>query len=217
MDADLPAGVRVRRPVAVVDIGMGNLQSVASALTFVGASPHLVSEPEELESFELMVLPGVGSFRTASERLGAVNLDEALVRRVESGAALLGVCLGMQLLGVESTEDGHSRGLGLVDMRVERFSEHEVGHAPIPHVGFSPVDFEPHPIMEGIPSGTDFYFVHSFRSASPIDGAWCAETRYGLSFVSAVSTGSVFGTQFHPEKSQGQGLRLLSNFLRMNQ
>ena len=94
MDADLPAGVRVKRPVAVVDIGMGNLQSVASALTFVGASPHLVSEPEELESFELMVLPGVGSFRTASERLGAVNLDEALVRRVESGAALLGVCLG---------------------------------------------------------------------------------------------------------------------------
>jgi len=159
------------------------------------------------------VLPGVGSFRTASERLDATGLGEAIVARVRGGAALLGICLGMQLLGTSSTEDGLTGGLGLLDMTVDKFGSHEVGGAPLPNIGFAPIDFDPNVLMAGISPGSDFYFVHSYRVVGSVADSWVATARYGVEFVAAVSRGSVFGTQFHPEKSQGQGLRLLANFV----
>jgi glutamine amidotransferase len=199
--------------VAIVDIRMGNVRSVDAALRFVGADPRLVSEPDELETFDFLVLPGVGSFRTASERLDATGLGEAIVARVRGGAALLGICLGMQLLGTSSTEDGLTGGLRLLDMTVDKFGSHEVGGAPLPNIGFAPIDFDPNVLMAGISPGSDFYFVHSYRVAGSVADSWVATARYGVEFVAAVSRGSVFGTQFHPEKSQGQGLRLLANFV----
>jgi len=199
--------------VAIVDIRMGNVRSVDAALRFVGADPQLVSEPDELETFDFLVLPGVGSFRTASERLDATGMGEAIVARVRGGAALLGICLGMQLLGTSSTEDGLTGGLGLLDMTVDKFGSHEVGGAPLPNIGFAPIDFDPNVLMAGISPGSDFYFVHSYRVVGSVADSWVATARYGVEFVAAVSRGSVFGTQFHPEKSQGQGLRLLANFV----
>ena len=199
--------------VAIVDIRMGNVRSVEAALRFVGADPRLVSEPDELGTFDFLVLPGVGSFRTASERLDATGLGEAIVARVRGGAALLGICLGMQLLGTSSTEDGLTGGLGLLDMTVDKFGSHEVGGAPLPNIGFAPVEFDPNVLMAGISPGSDFYFVHSYRVVGAVGDSWVATARYGVEFVAAVSRGSVFGTQFHPEKSQGQGLRLLANFV----
>ena len=200
--------------VAIVDIQMGNVRSVDAALRFVGAEPRFVTQPEELDHFNFIVLPGVGSFRMASERLEASGLAEAIVRKVRGGSRVLGICLGMQLLGTSSTEDGLTGGLGLLKMKVEKFGSNEIGDAPLPNIGFAPVEFDPFPLMDDISPGSDFYFVHSYRVVGEVSDSWVATSRYGVEFVAAVGQGSVLGTQFHPEKSQGQGLRLLANFVR---
>jgi len=199
--------------VGVVDYGMGNLRSVAGALEALGARPVISPEPAELSRCERLVLPGVGSFFAAMANLRSRGLDEVIREQVAAGKPLLGVCLGMQLLARTGTEDGDCQGLGLIDAEVRRLDERGL---PIPHIGFNEVRFEAGRADElcgALGAAADFYFVHSYRvvCADPVDVAgWCD---YGGRFAAVVRRGNVFGTQFHPEKSQSNGLKLLRGFL----
>lgn len=203
------------RTVTIVDYGMGNIWSVQSALRYLGAAPVTTSKPEEVVDAEALVLPGVGSFRRAMESLRAKGLDQAILQAVKSRSCpLLGICLGMQLLGSWGTEDGKTPGLGLVDLRVERFTPGELAGLKVPHIGFSPVEPASGSLLfRNLTEAPDFYFVHSYRMLSSGDSILVSKCRHGVDFVAAIEAGNIFGVQFHPEKSQTNGLHLLRNFL----
>ena len=196
--------------VAIIDYGMGNLRSVEKALEHVGARAEVTGDPERARAADGVILPGVGAFPRAMERIRAAGLDELIAERAASGVPILGICLGMQLIFSSSSELGGARGLGLVGGPVERL---DAGALKVPHMGWSPVDWtNDSPLREGLADGEPFYFVHSFvpRPADPADVLGTAE--HGERFACAVEQGNVFGVQFHPEKSSAAGLRLLRNF-----
>jgi len=201
--------------VAVVDYGMCNLDSVRRAFEELGAQPFVTDEPSELEHADQIVLPGVGAFPDAMRNLRARGLDDALTKQViDNGAPFLGICLGMQLIAAKGFEVAETAGLGWVDGDVVRFDA-RTGER-IPHVGWNDVEVEVDralPLFAGIPPHADFYFVHSFHLACRDRRDVLATTPYGGGFVAAVNRDNVFGVQFHPEKSQRHGLRLLRNFL----
>jgi len=194
---------------------MGNLWSVASAIRHLGAEPQITKSAKEISSAKFLILPGVGSFRRAMEAIRKNSIDQAILQSLsQSETKLLGICLGMQLLGSTSSEDGDTQGLGLVPNAVQKFTNNADTRLKIPHVGFSEVKHGANTkLFSGIPSGSCFYFVHSyFMELTPaIEGV--ATCRYGTEFVAAFEQGQVSGTQFHPEKSQSMGLNLLKNFL----
>jgi glutamine amidotransferase len=201
--------------VAVIDYGMGNLWSVLSALNYLGVNPSLSSDPTEILNADTLVLPGVGSFRIAMESLKKNQLDIAIKEAVTvKQRKILGICLGFQMLAETGTEDGISDGLGLIPGKVERFSSEELKSRKLPHIGFNHVKF---PDMSGLFAGfgasEDFYFVHSYRLLPISMLGEKAICNYGVDFLAAYQHENVFGAQFHPEKSQTNGLRMLSNFL----
>jgi len=204
-----------KKQVVVIDYGMGNLWSVASAIRHLGAEPQITKSAKEISSAKFLILPGVGSFRRAMEAIRKNSIDQAILQSLsQSETKLLGICLGMQLLGSTSSEDGDTQGLGLVPNAVQKFTNNADTRLKIPHVGFSEVKHGANTkLFSGIPSGSCFYFVHSyFMELTPaIEGV--ATCRYGTEFVAAFEQGQVSGTQFHPEKSQSMGLNLLKNFL----
>jgi glutamine amidotransferase len=198
--------------VVVIDYGMGNLFSVESALRYLGAEVTLSADPEVVESARQVILPGVGSFRLAMERLTARHLDEAIQRFVTRGDQLLGICLGMQLLGTASSEDGETAGLGIIPNRVDRFDD--LLGVKVPHVGFNSITpSTASGLFANLPLSPDFYFVHSYRLAVNGMTSPHATCEYGETFLAAFDVGNVRGTQFHPEKSQSNGLQVLQNFL----
>lgn len=200
--------------VAVVNYGMGNLGSVRHALEGMRVDVSIANDPSELGAANRIILPGVGAFGEAMARLRRAGWIEALRVQVEdAGKALLGICLGMQLLASSSEENGQFEGLGLIPGRVRRLDA--LGCTlRIPHVGWNEVRFESGaPLFEAIPQDTDFYFVHSFAFEPSERGSVCATTSYGAPLTAAVQRGLVFGTQFHPEKSSRAGRQLLQNFL----
>ena len=202
--------------VAIVDYGMCNLDSVRRALEEVGARPFVTDDPADLDAADRIVLPGVGAFPDAMHNLRSRGLDEALAKQVlHEGAPFLGVCLGMQLMAAVGEEVEPTDGLGWIDARCVRFVATEEDQR-VPHVGWNQVTpAVDSPLFRGIPSGADFYFVHSFHVACAATDDVLATTPYCGGFTSAVHRGSVHGVQFHPEKSQQWGLRLLRNFLVM--
>lgn len=195
--------------VAVIDYGMGNLHSISSALTAVGATVTLVRDGEALRAFDRAVLPGVGAFGRSMQHLEAAGLDAAVRDHVTAGRPLLGVCLGYQVLFESSDELGEHAGLGLVQGRVRRFET----DLPVPHVGWNVVRPTPHPLFEGLGEEPHAYFVHSFRSVEVPEANALARSDYDGDFVCAAAAGSAAGVQFHPEKSGPEGLRLLANYL----
>ena len=197
---------------------MGNLWSVASAIKFLGAEPVVSSDPIEIANSNCLVLPGVGSFRRAMETIKTKKYDQAIAEALtNSKTKLLGICLGMQLLGVSSNEDGQTDGLGLVPNRVIKFSSEGNPNIKIPHIGFSEVKSPKNSsLFENILDNSCFYFVHSYFMEVADYGATnnhIATANHGKEFVAAIDLGQVCGTQFHPEKSQTNGLRLIQNFL----
>lgn len=198
---------------AIVDYGMGNLDSVARAVEECGGNPVVTGDPGELSSAAHIILPGVGSFSDGMSELRGRGLDTVLAAEAGKRIPLLGICLGMQLLATTGHEGGETPGLGLIPGEVARLQATGTG-TRIPHVGWNEVrPTRPCPLFEGIAPGKDFYFVHSFhfQCREPDDEA--ARTPYCGGFTSCVQRGSVFGVQFHPEKSQKPGLALLANFL----
>lgn len=201
--------------IVVVDYGMGNLWSVLSALEFLGARPLISSNPADILKAEAILLPGVGSFRLAMKSLIEKNLGEAIKEAVQiKQRKILGICLGFQMLADFSLEDGMTPGLGLIPVPVEGFGDQELEGRKLPHIGFNQVILPNSSVLfDGFTGAEDFYFVHSYRlllKALPGKGAIC---NYGVDFLAAYEYKNVFGVQFHPEKSQTNGLRLLKNFL----
>lgn len=199
--------------VAIVDYGMGNIHSVARALDECGARAVVTSDFRDLRSAAAVVVPGVGAFAQGMAALRERELDRVLVEDVAAaGVPMIGLCLGMQLFATFGHEGEETPGLGLVPGVVRRIEPG--GDERVPHVGWNEVVVErPSQLFEGIESGRDFYFVHSYHLDCDQPEHVIATTPYGGGIVSAVRRGSVFGVQFHPEKSQRGGLRLLANFL----
>jgi glutamine amidotransferase len=199
-----------------VDYGVGNLRSVQKALERVGARAVVTSQASVLDEAQGVVLPGVGAFGDGMDQLRARHLVEPVLRQVEEHKPLLGICLGMQLLFEESEEMGTHQGLGLLPGRVARFPE---GELKVPHIGWNQLQMAgggpEMALLEGIAGGSHAYFVHSYYAAPEEPDDVLATTDYGLPFAAVVGRGRVFGAQFHPEKSQDVGLRMLENFSRL--
>jgi glutamine amidotransferase len=208
----------VENKVTIIDYGMGNLWSVASAIKFLGADPVVSHDPIEIANSNCLVLPGVGSFRRAMETIKTNKYDQAIAEALtNSKTKLLGICLGMQLLGASSTEDGVTPGLGLVPNLVTRFSSNNDIKIKIPHIGFSEVKSPKNSsLFANIPDSSCFYFVHSYFmeiANYDVTKSHVAIATHGTDFVAAIESGRICGTQFHPEKSQKSGLQLMRNFL----
>jgi len=207
--------------ITIVDYGMGNLRSVAKALEHLGASVRVTDDPAQVARAEKLVLPGVGAFDAAMEELRARRLVEPLTAAIRRGVPYLGICLGLQLL-FEASDEGSTPGLGILQGRVRRFAP--TAQLKIPHMGWNQVTRRQKaedrrqngcPVLEGIPEGSFFYFVHSYY-AEPADRSLVAlEADYGLRFAAMVWRDHLFATQFHPEKSQALGLQLLKNFIEL--
>ena len=201
--------------LTIIDYGMGNIWSVLSALRYLGGNPIVSNDPKEIARAETLFLPGVGSFRKAMNTLRENGLDHAILEAVQAkGAKILGICLGMQLMGGCGSEDGDTVGLGLIRNTVDMFTAQEVGAKKIPHVGFDLVRSKPDSrLFQGLSDAADFYFVHSYRMLPDGLSGKTATCIYGTEFLAAYEQDNIFATQFHPEKSQTNGLVLLKNFL----
>jgi glutamine amidotransferase len=197
--------------VAIIDYGVGNLRSVEKAFAATGCEASISSDESFLRSAEKLVLPGVGAFAACMRTLKERGFDRLVRERAVAGTPLLGVCVGMQMLFEESEEFGSTRGLGLLKGRVRKFGNELV----VPQVGWNRIhQRRPHALFEGIANGSFCYFVHSFYCEPGDDAVVAGETEYGRRYASVVAQGNVCGVQFHPEKSQDVGLRMLKNFSR---
>lgn len=195
--------------IAILDYGMGNLRSVEKALEHVGVIAKVTNDHAEVRAADGVILPGVGAFPRAMERVRELGLDELVYERRDAGVPILGICLGLQLLFDSTTELGGAEGLSMLSGPV---GELEADGLKVPHIGWAPVRWERESrLAEGIPSETPFYFVHSF-APRPSGDELLGTAEYGSRFACAAERDNVFGVQFHPEKSSAAGLRLLSNF-----
>jgi len=201
--------------IGIIDYGMGNLYSVSKALERMDVPYVISSEQEVLAKADSLILPGVGSFRDAMAILIETELDKFIIDEVNRGKALLGICLGMQLLYGESEENGVTEGLGLLEGRVVRFpGVTQNGESyKVPHMGWNKLDFhQESPLLEGLDE--DFvYFVHSYYVTGFASDELLASSSYDVQVPAVVGRGNVFGTQFHPEKSSDAGLAILKNFV----
>ena len=197
--------------VAILDYGVGNLRSVEKALAAAGSNSIVSDDERVLREAQALVLPGVGAFAACMNALTSRGFDELIRERVAKGTPLLGVCVGMQMLFDESEEFGRTSGLGLLRGRVRKFA----GDLLVPQVGWNQVS-QPraHWLLDGIEDQAFFYFVHSFYCEPDDPSVVIGETDYGGAYASVVAQGRICGVQFHPEKSQAVGLRLLGNFAR---
>ena len=199
--------------IVIIDYGMGNLRNVQKAFEKIGFEARLTRNKNEIGGASAIVLPGVGAFRDCMENLEKYGLVEVVLRSIEKGKPYLGICLGLQVLFSESEEFGSHKGLDLIKGKVVRFVP-DPGHK-VPHMGWNTIEKEKEgPMLQGIESGDFFYFVHSYY-VIPDKTEWISSfTTYGKPFVSSIWKENLFATQFHPEKSQQKGLRILENFVK---
>lgn len=199
--------------IVIIDYGMGNLRNVQQGFDRIGFKTRLTRDKKEIAGASAIVLPGVGAFKDCMENLEKFGLVQPLIRSVEKGKPYLGICLGLQILFSQSEEFGSHKGLDLIRGKVVKFRpdpEHKV-----PHMGWNTIEkMREAPMLQGIESGDFFYFVHSFY-VIPEEAQWISTfTTYGKPFVSSIWKDNLFATQFHPEKSQQKGLRILENFVK---
>lgn len=199
--------------IAIVDYDMGNLKSVEKAFLKLGLEAKVTRSPKEILNASHIVLPGVGAFKDCMRNLDQYGLIDPLLKSIEAGKPFLGICLGLQLLFEESSEFGVHKGLGVLKGRVVRFPSSGAEGLKVPHMGWNSINKKKEsPLMNGIPEGEYFYFVHSYYAAPEDAGATLTTTDYGLEFVSSIAKDNITACQFHPEKSQKAGLRVLKNF-----
>ena len=198
--------------IAIVDYGVGNLKSVTNAMNYLGLNTCITSDALELERADAIILPGVGAFPDAAEKLRAPGLDQVVVAQAEK-KPVLGICLGMQLLFDRGEEVRPCDGLGLIGGKIARIET----CYKLPHIGWNSLKFQNNsPIFKGLDDGAYVYFVHSFCGYAQREEDVIARTDYGHSVVAAVGHGNVYGCQFHPEKSGETGLVILKNFGELN-
>ena len=200
-----------RSSIAIIDYGVGNLRSLANAVEEIGHEPELVDDPEHLRKADRIVLPGVGAIEPAMRTLRAKHFVEPILECAARGTPILGVCLGMQLLCTRSFENGTHEALDLIPAEVRPF---DPAHGlKIPHIGWNSIRWESaHPLLDGVTPSSDVYFVHSYHASCANDGNVLAWTDYGEKFASMLVKENILGAQFHPEKSQFVGLKMLQNF-----
>ncbi len=208
--------------IGIVDYNMGNLASVINAFEKLGADVRLESDPDRLQQYEKLILPGVGAFADAMDHLKSNGMDEAVKAFAKSDKPLLGICLGMQLLFESSEEFGTHKGLGLIPGKVVAFDERRFDHPlKVPHMGWnelfiqtSTLNAQRSTLFEGLPNDFYLYFVHSYHAVCD-DAYAIGKTHYGYEFVSAVQNGNIYGIQPHPEKSHENGLKIIENFTKL--
>lgn len=197
--------------IVIVDYQMGNLRSVQKGLEFVGHEATVSSDPEVIAKAQKLILPGVGAFKDAMRELSARSLPEVLKEAIQAGKPFLGICLGLQLLFETGYENGEHQGLGVLEGTVERFPDRGL---KVPHMGWNQVELrQPEcPLLENVPETAHFYFVHSYFVKPARPEVVLLDSHYGDSFCAAIRRDNLFATQFHPEKSQSDGLKILENF-----
>ena len=202
--------------IGILDINMGNLRSLSKAVYSLGFDFVLVRSPADLEDATHLMVPGVGAYRTAMLHIDGLGMRNPIREFAATGRPVAGICLGMQLLSAFGEEGGESKGLGLVPGRVARMTPE--GGLHLPHVGWNTTRFRKpeHPIFHKVKNGMDFYYVHSYHFRCDDASHVLAETDYGSPVTSVVGNGNAIGFQFHPEKSQANGLRLIENFCEWN-
>ena len=195
--------------IAIIDYGMGNLRSVEKAFQFLGFTAQIIERPALAADASHLVLPGDAAFGDAMRNLREGGWVEPIQRGIEAGKPFLGICVGLQLMFEESEEMGIHQGLGLLPGRCTRFPAVE----RVPQIGWNQIEIQRKtPLLEGVPTGSFFYFVHSYYVANEREDDCIATTDYGLDYTSVAGRDGLYGVQFHPEKSQDRGLRILKNF-----
>lgn len=200
--------------IGIINYGAGNLRSVWNAISYIGGDVCVLDNPSQISKCTHLLLPGVGSFANASRKLYSEDWKSSIESLVNSGIPLLGICLGMQLLLDVGYEDGQSPGLGFIEGEVVRFPDD--ANYSLPHIGWNSLDLKlpKHPLLRGIKNATDVYFVHSYYCDVKYPENVLTKTLYSQEFVSGIFKNNVAGLQFHPEKSQPSGLKILKNFLK---
>ncbi len=201
--------------IAIIDYGMGNIHSVRKALETKGAKVVVTNSPAQIKKSDKLVLPGVGSFGDAMLELNKLNLSEAIIEHIKDKKAFLGICLGMHLLFESSEESPDARGLGILKGKVERFQS-DAG-IKIPHMGWNQIKIRKVdcPLFVNLGDGGNVYFCHSYYPKADDSRITAASTEYGVDFGSIIWKDNIYATQFHPEKSQAVGLKLLENFVNL--
>ncbi len=199
--------------IAIIDYGVGNLFSLKSSLAFVGADTVVTNDPDVIKKADKIILPGVGAFKDASEKLFNSGLSDIIICEAKNGKPLLGICLGMQMLFEKSYEYGESKGLGLLKGEIKPLSDIVDKELKIPHIGWNSLKFngKKSPLFKYINEGDFVYFVHSYY-ASGCDESLIATSEYGCDVTAAVGLNNIYGCQFHPEKSGNVGLNILRAF-----
>ena len=203
-----------KKKVGIIDYGAGNLGSIHNAIQYLDAKTKIISSPSELDQFSHLILPGVGSFGKLADNLKKKGWPNKIKNFVQKGNRILGVCVGMQLLFEQSEESKDAIGLSLIKGKFNIFKK--TNGLPLPHIGFNEVEHKNTPIWKGIKNKSPFYFIHSFNIRKTEDKVTIAKTIYGNEFISFVEKDNIYGSQFHPEKSHYVGLKLLKNFLEIN-
>lgn len=203
--------------VGIINYGVGNLRSVSRAVHYVGGKPKISSCGKELMECDKLILPGVGAYSQAMHELKRLGLDEVIYSFAKAGKPVLGICLGMQMLGLSSTEFSLTKGLGLCDCKVTELGEtNKSNNIRLPHVAWASIEskeFQKHWIFKGINKEDKFYFIHSFAVNHCENNILGISKYYDNKFASIIENENVIGTQFHPEKSGAAGLKMLSNFI----
>ena len=200
--------------IAIVDYNMGNLASVKNAFATLGKEVVVESDPQKFASYDKLVLPGVGAFGDAMQHLQERDMIPALKEFAKSGKAMLGICLGMQLLFESSEEFGSHKGLGLIKGDVVRFDEARFSEPlKVPHMGWNRMFTQDHPLFDGLDEMHYLYFVHTYHAVCGDERDIIGQTEYGYKFTSAVAHDNIMGIQPHPEKSHKNGLKILENFI----
>lgn len=200
------------KTVFVLDYGAGNLHSVANAIAMLGYDAKVTSSADGISDARAIILPGVGAAAEAMRHLRRLGLMEPIRRHITEGKYFLGICLGLQLLLDSTEEGGRHECLGIIPGRVKQLPQ----VLKTPHMGWNQVkQARKHPVFEGIPDGTNFYFVHSYYASPDDRSVVLGETEYGVTICSAIAKGNLVAVQFHPEKSGAPGLRMYDNFLKM--
>lgn len=197
--------------IAIIDYGAGNLRSVVNAITHLGYEIKLTGRKQDILDAGIIILPGVGAGGETMDSLNKLDLSDAIRRVVSEDRPFLGICIGLQVLFTYTEEDGRHDCLGVIPGKVQKFP----AGLKVPHMGWNQVrQVKKHPVFEGIPDNSNFYFVHSYYPVPDDKSVALGETEYGITFTSAIARGNLVATQFHPEKSGAMGLKFYDNFIK---
>ncbi len=199
--------------ISIIDLGIGNINSVTKVLDCLETEYKLVSEPSHLSDVSKLIFPGVGNFSSASKKLEKSGLKGPLKVLINAGVPFLGICLGMQLLAEKGEEGGDHLGLGVIKANVKKMVI--PSNLSLPHIGWNSIEIGSATLFEGIPNGSDFYFVHSYAMDVTDKKVLVCHAEYGSKVVAYIEKDNVFGAQFHPEKSQRFGIKFIENFINL--